>query len=369
MKKNIRIGYVTTSLSSVDGWGRYSKSLVESVSKKTDTVVMITEGAQNECSSDIPVYSVLPKCTFHPIAQMRVFLRALKYFKGCDVVHSLVEPYSPGLALASILLRARLVITLHGTYSVPPRNFSLKKLLMWIVYKRVKIATTGSIYTEKKVREIVSFGECRFIPNGVDDSIFYKIPNSKDEKYIITVGALKARKGADLVIKSLLLLSPQFSYLKYKIIGISDDKNYISHLQKLIEDSNLKNRVELVGRVEDDKLRQLYNNASIFVLAARDIEGNFEGFPMVFYEANSCGIPVITTKGFGSEYAIKDGQNGYVIEPENPKEIANTMEIILKDQKLMDSLKKQSLSEASKHTWSKIADRIVEMYIDALHYK
>ena len=346
MTRKLKIGYVTTSLSSIDGWGRYSKSLVEAVSTKAETIVLTANRSNNESKKNISVYDVLPVPSFHPVVQLKVLWYSLVYFRKCDVVHSLVEAYSPGLALASYLLGSKLIMTLHGTYAVPPTKFSIKKLLMRIAYSRVLIATTGSKYTEQKVREIVNFGECRFIPNGVDDQIFYRLPEARNENYLITVGALKARKGADLVVRSMPLLIHQFPNLKYKIVGISDDENFIKLLHELIKKNNLENRVELLGRVDDSDLRALYNNASVFILAARDSGGNFEGFPMVFYEANACGVPVITTKGFGSEYAM-------------------AVKKIMASEEAYNSFQRASLQEAARHTWVKIADRILEMYRDA----
>jgi len=364
--KKLKIGYVTTSLSSIDGWGRYSKSLVEAVAPKAEVVVLTTAQTVNESEPNIFVKEVLPEPGFHPVVQLKVFWNAVKYFRGCDVVHSLVECYSPGLALASYLLGSKLIMTLHGTYSVPPAKLSIKKILMLIAYRRVSIATTGSKYTEQKVREIVNFGECRFIPNGVDDKIFYLLSETKNENYLITVGALKSRKGADLVIRAMTSLLTQFPNLKYKIIGASDDESYIKLLYDLIEQNQLSTRVELLGRVSDSDLRLLYNQASVFILAARDVSGNFEGFPMVFYEANACGIPVITTSGFGSEYAIKSGHNGLVIPPDRPEEIAKAVKQIITDPKIYQAYRNASLIEASNHTWSKIADQILEMYNDAI---
>ncbi|OGD68224.1 hypothetical protein A2996_02165 [Candidatus Campbellbacteria bacterium RIFCSPLOWO2_01_FULL_34_15] len=360
---NIKVGYVTSSLAHENGWGRYSESLIRSVNKKSSVIVLTPKSFEYK-EDNMKVHNVLPEVSFRPLTQIKVFLFCLKYFRQVDIIHSLVEPYAPGVALAAFFLRVPFVVTMHGTYSIPPTNFSFKKILMNYMYKRVTIATTGSPFTEKKVREIVSFGECRFIPNGVDDAIFYRNLEAKDDNYLLTVGELKKRKGADLVITALPLVKKKYPKMKYKIVGNLDNNSFVNHLKKMVKDLKLEESVEFLGRVNDNELRNLYNNCSAFVLAARDVEGSFEGFPMVFYEANACGAPVITTKGFGSEYAIKNGVNGYVVEPNNAEILASA---IVKSVDSADLMRKNALKEASDHTWDKVGLQLVKLYEDAIN--
>ncbi len=366
MGNNIKIGYITTTLLPKDGWGRYSGSLVRSVSNILEVEVLVYK---NNIDEKIKTYPVLPSPSFHPFTQLKVFFYCLKYLRKVNIIHSLVEPFAPGAALAALFLRIPFVVTLHGTYSVPPVKFSFKKIMMKYMYYLVTIATTGSLYTEKKVREIINFGECRFIPNGVDDNIFYKTKESIHGGYLLTVGGIKSRKGADLVIDALFLLKEQFPNLKYKIVGSFDDIKYMNLLKTKIEKYNLEDRVEFLDNISDDQLRFMYNSCNIFILAARDISGNFEGFPMVFYEANACGAPVITTSGFGSEYAIKNSINGYVVAQNNSEEIADAIKNILSNKDLHSSMKQNALIEAKKHTWDKVSKEIIEMYVDAMKIK
>jgi phosphatidylinositol alpha-1,6-mannosyltransferase len=367
INNDIKIGYVTTTISPEDGWGRYSGSLIGAVSKRLNVIVVASRvSIKKDVDSKTQAYNVLPDATFRPTTQLKVFFYCIKYLKDVNVIHSLVEPFSPGAALAAYFLRVPFIMTLHGTYSIPPRSFSIKRILMKYMYNRVTIATTGSPYTEKKVRDILNFGECRFIPNGVDDNIFYKIPKSNDKNYLLTVGGLKARKGTDLVVEALSLVKDKFPSLHYKIVGLHDDKNFISSLKANIDRCGLNSRVEFLDSVSDTQLRTLYNECSIFILAAREVSGSFEGFPMVFYEANACGVPVITTSGFGSEYAIKDGINGYIVPQNNPQKIADSIIKILDDKYLYDLIRNGALNEAKKHTWENISGSIINLYEDAL---
>jgi phosphatidylinositol alpha-1,6-mannosyltransferase len=365
MKEDVKkIGFVTSSVVMDDGWGRYSRSLVKGVAESVQVAVLTSGEYDKTCF--FSVWPVLPAPSFSPLVQVKTFFYILKYLRDCDVIHSLVEPYMPAVALASIILRVPCILTMHGTYAVPPKNFSMKKLMMKFAYRTALITTTGSPQTEQKVREVVKLNECRFIPNGVDSDIFKVLPEETKRNFILTVGALKPRKGVDIVIKALEIIKGEFPFLNYKVIGYSDSSDFSSYLKRLVKEKGVEERVEFLNGISDDKLVKLYNQAKIFILAARTEKGSFEGFPMVFYEANACGTPVISTTGFGSEYAIKNGINGYLVQPDKPEEVAGAIrKIINGDYEMMAA---NSLKEAKQHSWKAVSKQLVKMYNDAYNY-
>src|SRR3989344_7417308 len=359
------IGYLAKELSSGHGTARYARSLAEAMSADNDIMVLVATDSQNETKLD-KVYKVLPGSIFSLSAQIKSFFQVLRFLRHCDIVHALVEQYGPGAALACHLLGIPFTMTLHGTYAVPPKKFSLKKIMMRYVYWRIDISTTGSLYTEKKVREIVPMGKCRFIPNGVNLEKFHPLPEVKKKNNLLTVGMLKLRKGADLVVEAMGLLQGRFPDLTYDIVGDQDDWYFIDKLKSRIQTLGLIERVIFHEHIDDRELLELYNQAKVFILAARDESGHFEGFPMVFYEANACGTPVITTKGFGSEYAIKNGYNGYVVEQNDPHAIADKIAEILSNDSLRKSMYTHGVEEARKHTWDEIAKKLGAFYTDAI---
>lgn len=364
----MHIGFVTSALSSDDGWARYSKSLIESVVKHANVSVLVEKNVANE--SKLPnVFQVLPPSSFHPRVQLQVYKNVKKHLKGADLVHSLIEPFAPGAAKGAKSIGAKFLMTLHGTYSVPPSNpFSVRRFLLKYAYHATSMTTTGSKYTEQKTREQVKFGECRFIPNGVDTASFHLVEGAISvHPFLLTVGAVKPRKGADITLEAFGLLKDEFPTLELKIVGDISNAGFVEKLKKRAEELGVSSRVHILGKISDQELLELYNTCTAFVLAARDSDGQFEGFPMVFYEANACGAPVITTRGFGSEYAIKDGQNGFLTEMEHPEQIAECAKKLLSTENLRMQMKSFALQEAENHTWDNIASRfLMPMYNDTL---
>ncbi len=363
----MKIGFITSSLSSEDGWGRYSKSLVEAVARHAEVVVITHKDTKNE--TDLPqVFAELPRFSFHPKVQFATYTSCMKHFQGCDLVHSLVEPFAPGAAFASKKLGAKFLMTLHGTYSVPPTQwYSLHRWLLCYALKSTAMTTTGSSYTEKKTREQVQFGECRFIPNGVDDALFRRLSDARTKDFILTTGAVKPRKGQDIVVEALGLIKDEFPALSYIVVGDPGHEAFVGKMKERATALGIADRLQVLGFISDVEIVRLYNECAVFVLAARDSGGQFEGFPMVFYEANACGAPVITTRGFGSEYAIKDGENGFLINAEDPQDLANALRKVLSDPARRAAMSQRGLEEAAKHTWDNIAqNHLMKMYQDTL---
>jgi len=368
--KKLKVGYITSSLSSAGGWDRYSEGVIKSMSKLADVVVLTRRDAKNDNLDGVKIYPVLPKKdnSFNPKIQATVFFKVKKYLKGCDVIHSLIEPFAPGAALAAKLISAKFFLTFHGTYAIPPKGSSpkdfFKRNLMRIMYNLTVISTTGSSKNAKLIEEVMPLGEWRFIPNGYDSELFY-YTDSRREPFLLTVGGLKPRKGVDIVIQTLGLLKNEFPSLSYKVIGETESiPSFYNHLKDLIKKNDLESRVEFLGRISDKDLNELYNRCSIFILAAQTRGGAFEGFPMVFYEAQACGAPLISTYGFGSEYVIKNGYNGFLTNENDIKGTAKAIKVILENKEVYQQMIRNSLTEADKHTWDKIAKIIMQMYQD-----
>lgn len=368
MKNRLKIGFITTSLSSAGGWDSCSRGVIPAIAAANEVVVLTQTEAKND-PFDFLIHKVIPKnIRYHFRTQLAVFWATLKYLRQCDIIHVMMEPYAPGAALASRIIGAKFYITVAGTYAVPPAGMSLRALvkrqMMKFMYKNSAALASGSERTVRLVEQAVGKVRWHFIPNGVDPTLFYRLDNipTSDHPFLLTVGEVKPRKGADITIQALAQLKDKFPDLSYKIVGHTGKSEFVAHLKDLAKKNGLESRVELLGRVSDEELRLLYNQCTAFVLAAQTRDGSFEGFPMVFYEAQGCGAPIISTYGFGSEYVVKNGYNGYLVEENSPDQLAEAIEKIVNDSDRQKELRANSLAEAKKHTWTATAEKYRQMY-------
>jgi len=145
-------------------------------------------------------------------------------------------------------------------------------------------------------------------------------------KFILSVGRLQRRKGFDNVIRALPELLEQGLDIHYALIGIGDDFDY---LQMLARDLGVEDRVHLLGHVSYEDLPRWYNACDVFAMPNRDINGDTEGFGLVFLEAAASGKPAIAGIAGGTGSAVVDGETGLRVNGEQGDEIVQALTHLL----------------------------------------
>jgi phosphatidylinositol alpha-1,6-mannosyltransferase len=170
--------------------------------------------------------------------------------------------------------------------------------------------------------------ENRFRPALATDELRESIGLTADKKLILSVGRLMRRKGFDNVIRSLPALMDQGVDAEYALIGIGDELDY---LQGLAREAGIEERVHFLGHVSYDDLPRWYNACDVFAMPNRDIDGDSEGFGLVFLEAAACGKPVVAGTAGGTGSAVLDGETGLRVDGENVAEIGEALAQLLGD--------------------------------------
>ena len=108
---------------------------------------------------------------------------------------------------------------------------------------------------------------------------------------LLSVGAVGARKGFDVLVEALARLAP----LPWRLTIAGDrgrDAEAVARLDAAIAGHGLEDRIDCAGAVSPERLADLYARADLFVLASR-----FEGYGMAYAEAIAHGLPVVGTTG------------------------------------------------------------------------
>jgi len=141
-------------------------------------------------------------------------------------------------------------------------------------------------------------------------------------------------KGHDVVIRALPEILRHFPDLIYDIVGDGAGR---PALEQLAQQVGVAPAVRFHGRVSDERLRQFYANASIFIMPS-----THEGFGFVFAEAMAYGVPAIGGNVDATPEVIVDGETGYCIDPTSTEEIARTVTRLLSDDMLWQRLGTQA---------------------------
>lgn len=158
------------------------------------------------------------------------------------------------------------------------------------------------------------------------------------------VGQIIPRKGLDLWLKAAARLKERgFSNFRLRFIGTGQ----MEWLRECIKTTGLSEEVELVGFLSGDELRSSINKSDVFVLPTRQ-----DTYAAVVHEAACMGLPLLISKHAGAaEGIVRNGMNGFIVDPENIESLAERM-IDLLDENLRVKMKAQSRSigeELSSH--------------------
>ena len=135
-----------------------------------------------------------------------------------------------------------------------------------------------------------------FFDNGISESDIIDSPKKQNEKFTILVaGRLVYRKGHSFLLDVLKDLPLEMDY-KCRIIGEGPMER---ELKQKVTDYGLSEKISFVGRIPFEKMKQEYENASVFVMPSiRETTG------AVLLEAMSNGLPVITIDKFGGPMVL-----------------------------------------------------------------
>ncbi len=218
-----------------------------------------------------------------------------------------------------------------------------------------------------KVKE----SKIRVIHNGVDVDKFQPAVDkrkAKEElgfnpegKTILSVGRLYARKGLFTLIESMALVKRKFRNAKFIIAGkgLSNEiKKLVNYAMKL----GVEDNIVFTGYFPDKSLPRLYQAADIFAFSTF-----YENLPFAVLEALSTGLPVVTTNVGGIPEMIDSGKNGFLVEPENSRALADRILYYLEHPEDASEMGLQARRKIENHfDWRLIVKKVIKVYDEAL---
>ena len=160
---------------------------------------------------------------------------------------------------------------------------------------------------------------------------------------IVAVARLSEKKGHDILITACALLRDRGVPFRCRIVGGGERE---AELQALVAGLNLDDFVELVGPLDHADAIRVLASADLGALACRvAADGDQDGIPVSLMETMALGIPVVSTKVSGIPELVHDGQNGIVVQPDDPAAFADALAALLDDANL-----RHEYGAAARHT-------------------
>ncbi len=362
----MKILVITASLNKASGIGRYSKAVADGLRECGESV-------ETALFSEPSAGDVKLEDGRGFFSATRNAWRLRRAARKADVVHALdAWPFSVYALVAVIGTRKKLFISGVGTYSVPPKKFSIKRMLMLAAYGYAEYVFSISAFTQQAILERLPFKKRASIVHlattplpkaraGVVADVVDRYAIPPDAKVVLSVGAIKDRKGQRDTLRGVLMARKRIPELLYVMVGDDRDQTYVSSIRKLATEQKAELAYRIVSDARSDEdLSAWYSLASVFALNSNNGQGHFEGFGLVFLEAAQFGLPGIGSRDCGIEDAIEDGVTGVLTPQRDAPAIAAAIEQALKDRGRMSIA---AIEFAKKFSW----DATVEAYREAYY--
>jgi len=195
------------------------------------------------------------------------------------------------------------------------------------------------------------------IPNGINAEYFEnkgqpkKLDPSKPIRFI-QVGQIRKRKNGLGSIQAIKLFMEKTGIeAQLLFVGKIVEKDYAEQINK-----KGQGLVTIHSPVEVNELISIYRENDIFIMPSFS-----ETFGLVYPEAMSQGLPVLYTKGQGFDGQYEDGYVGYPACADDPKDIAEKIQWIVKDYK---ELSENALEAYDKFNWEILSENYKEIYLN-----
>lgn len=183
-----------------------------------------------------------------------------------------------------------------------------------------------------------------------------------DTKFqILFLGVLIKRKGVEDLIRAVSLLkeNKKLGNLHFVIAGTGAEEEY---LKKVANEKQVEQWIEFAGWTDGATKEKYLKESQVLVLPSYD-----EGLPIAVLEAISYGLPIIATDVGDVAAAVKNGQNGFLIQPGDIQELSEKIVWLSSDKdsytKMSDESKKIACEEFSDE---KYFEKIKNCYLSAI---
>ncbi len=153
-----------------------------------------------------------------------------------------------------------------------------------------------------------------------------------DDRWVISVGRLEPYKGIDVALRAVARLRRDGTAVSYLVVGAGKKR---AAFRQLAAELGIGDAVRFIGSVPDGDLPALYNVAEAYLgVSRRTGHTRVEGFGVALAEASACALPVVAGRSGGLAEAVKEGETGFVVEPDDPAAVAAALGRVVTDQLL-----------------------------------
>lgn len=272
-----------------------------------------------------------------------------------DVIHCHIEGMATYVALASLGLGCRRILTVHGPGHMTQPRSSRERIHRWVAGTFFDVIACVSPSLERRVQQAGSLrARTTVIVNWLFDGERFRsgleqIPRPADGRVrVVAVGNYRPEKDYETLVQGVAQAVIDGADLELCIAGGHVDSPTHCQLGDLVAECGLQDRVFLMPYVDD--LGALLQSAAIFASSSV-----FEGFSLSILEAMRAGLPVVATRSGGADDLVVEGGSGFLVPVKDPGALADALSLLARQPQLRQDF--GDFGRRRAQNWPTLADQ------------
>lgn len=176
----------------------------------------------------------------------------------------------------------------------------------------------------------------------------------RTENRLVFVGRVTLEKEIDVILRAIPRIDPALD-VSLTVVGDGDQRK---SLERLAGELGIADRVRFTGRVTDEQLRAHLTEASVFVIASiAELQS------IATMEAMASGLPIVAANAMALPHLVQEGENGYLFQPGNDRELAEQIELVLRrTPEEFERMQRASLEAVQVHDIDRTLDTFEALY-------
>lgn len=274
---------------------------------------------------------------------------------------------------APIVARVPVVVSVHDvSYLEHPQYFTRFRSRQLRITVRRTVESAAAVLTPSEFSRdailthyAIHPGKVVVVPNAVSPvfrPIDRQVAASAVERtfgirgpFVLTVGDLQPRKNHLGLLRAFQSVVRSLPQLPHRLVFIGKETWYSKELHRAVQSSEVRERVDFTGFIEDADLVNFYNACDLFVFPSF-----YEGFGLPILEAMACGRAVACSS-ITAMPEVADGA-GILFDPHSTQEMAGAIADVLRDAELRGRMERLGMQRAAQFSWEQSARRTLEVY-------
>jgi len=265
------------------------------------------------------------------------------------------------------------IVVMHGLeFEFCPEAYSSfeRFYMRWVIKSSCRWAKEIIAVSENTKKDLMKLYEVpeekiKVIYEGISEfsqsSAFPLLANTRNSSkpsfnYFLFIGRLEERKNICGIIEAFEILKEKYN-LPHRLILAGKFGFGADVIKSKIANSKYKADIVLTGYVSEEEKWELLKSAEVFLFPSF-----YEGFGLPILEAQSAGVPVVTSNI--SSMPEVAGSGAVLVDPKNIEEIAESAQKLISDKSYKNDIIEKGLENVKRFSWDKCAEKIAKLISD-----